>query len=167
MSEDQASPSNGGNEDGATPPAAQFEAITSQEDFEKRLGERLARERAKYSDYRDLKAKAAKLDELEEASKTELQRITERAETAEKALAQAQFDALRSEVAATKGVPAAHLVGTTREELEAHADELIEWRDQNSGPRTPRVDPNQGRGNALPLNGDGLEMALRNKLGIA
>ena len=34
--------------------------------------DRLKREREKYSDYEDLKAKAAKFDEAEEANKTEL-----------------------------------------------------------------------------------------------
>ena len=35
------------------------------------VGDRLKRDRAKYSDYDDLKAKAAKFDELEEANKSE------------------------------------------------------------------------------------------------
>ena len=35
-----------------------FAAITSQEEFDKRLSERLTRERAKFADYADLKAKA-------------------------------------------------------------------------------------------------------------
>ena len=43
------------------------------------VGKRLAEEKGKYADYDVLKAKALKFDEAEEASKTELQKATERA----------------------------------------------------------------------------------------
>lgn len=55
--------------------ASEFTPITSQEDLDRKLGERLARERSKYADYDDLKAKAAKFDEADAASKTELQKL--------------------------------------------------------------------------------------------
>lgn len=62
-----------------TPPAGgpTFEAITSQEDLDRRIGERLARERAKFSDYDDLKDKASKFDELQASKKDELQKAQE------------------------------------------------------------------------------------------
>lgn len=67
----------------ADPPA--FAAITSQEDFDRRIQDRIARVKATPpSDYEDLKAKAAKLAELEEANKTELEKAQERAEKAER-----------------------------------------------------------------------------------
>jgi hypothetical protein len=72
--------------------------------------------------------KAKRLDELEEASKSEQQKLMERAEAAEKAAADAQSRLLRAEVAAQKGLTAqmaARLVGSTKEELEADADELL------------------------------------------
>lgn len=50
----------------------------TQEELDAILGERIARERAKYSDYNDLKEKAAKFDEYEEATKSDLQKATER-----------------------------------------------------------------------------------------
>lgn len=50
---------------------AKFEPITSQEDLDKRLGERLARERAKYGDYDDLKKKAAAHDKALEDAKSD------------------------------------------------------------------------------------------------
>lgn len=123
-----------------------FDPITSQEEFDKRLASRLNRERAKFSDYDELKAKSTKLDELEAANKTELQKLTERAEAAEKRAATAEFDSLRASVAAAKGVPASNLSGNTREEMEAAADELIAWRDQNSTPKpkTPVRDLKSG-----------------------
>lgn len=50
-----------------TPPA-------SQADLDRIVEQRLARERSKFADYDELKAKAAKVDELEQASKSELQK---------------------------------------------------------------------------------------------
>jgi hypothetical protein len=55
----------------------------SQEEVDRIVGDRLARDRQKYADYDDLKAKAAKLDDLEAANKTELERAIARAEKAE------------------------------------------------------------------------------------
>jgi hypothetical protein len=57
-----------GDESTYTPPA-------SQEDLNRIVEQRLARERGKYADYDDLKAKAAKFDEADAASKTELQKL--------------------------------------------------------------------------------------------
>src|SRR5690625_5621930 len=65
-----------------------FEAITSQEDFDRRLADRLRREREKYADYDDLKAKAYKLAEIEEANKTEEQKKAERGAELEKKLSE-------------------------------------------------------------------------------
>lgn len=58
-----------------TPPEGDtFVAPTSQDEFDRMVGARLARERAKYADYEDLKAKASKFDEVDAASKSELQK---------------------------------------------------------------------------------------------
>ncbi|WIB69794.1 hypothetical protein [Curtobacterium sp. MCBD17_026] len=78
--------------------------------------------------------KAKKFDEHEEANRTELEKAQARADAAEKAIAERDAkDAavtLRDEVAAAKGfadrkISASALRGATREELEAHADELL------------------------------------------
>jgi hypothetical protein len=58
-----------------TPPEGGFKAPESQEALERILGERVARERARFADYDDLKAKAARLDEVDKASKTEVQKL--------------------------------------------------------------------------------------------
>ena len=118
------------------PKTPTFEAITSQEQLDKVVGQRVARERAKFANYDDLKTKAEEFDKLQEASKSELQKANERASAAEKRAEQAEFASLRSDVARTKGVPASSLTGSTKEELEASADELIAWRDQNA-PKPP------------------------------
>jgi hypothetical protein len=78
--------------------------------------------------------KAKRFDELEEQNRTELEKITARAEAAEKIIADQKAatdrDKLRDDIAKEKKfeerkVPATALRGSTREELEAHADELL------------------------------------------
>ena len=69
-----------------------------------------------------------KLKEFEDRDKTEAQRLTERVEAAEKRALEMETSALRLEVAAEKGLSPAQarrLVGATREELEADADDLL------------------------------------------
>jgi hypothetical protein len=62
-------------------PVDGFKPITTQEELNSVIGDRV--KRAKPADYDDLKAKAAKLDQLESDAKPELERLTERASTAE------------------------------------------------------------------------------------
>jgi hypothetical protein len=123
MPEEQAqNESNDGGNSGFTPPA-------SQDELNKIISERVARERAKFADYTDLKSKAAKFDELDQASKTEQERLTERLAAAEARAAETESRALRLEVASENGLTptqAKRLVGSTREELEADAKELLE-----------------------------------------
>ena len=110
-------------------------------------------------------AEAAKrLALLEEANKTEAEKNAERLAAAEKRAAELETKALRAEVANAKGVPAALLTGSTQEELEAAADALIAFRGETAtGPYVPA----EGKSpQALALNGDGIEQALRQKLGI-
>lgn len=69
-----------------------------------------------------------KLQEFEDRDKTEAQKLTERADAAERRAVEVEGRALRLEVAAEKGLTPAQakrLVGATREELEADADELL------------------------------------------
>ena len=120
-----------------------FKAPASQEELDRIVQKRIDRERSKFSDYDELKAKAARLSELEEASKSELQKAQERAEAAEKALAEATATAVRAEVSAAKGVPVALLSGDTREALEASADALLAFRDETA--RKGNYAPNEGR----------------------
>lgn len=72
---------------------------------------------------------AEKLAAFEDRDKTEAQRLTDRADAAEKRATELEARALRLEVAAEQGLNAAQakrLVGATREELEADAKELLE-----------------------------------------
>lgn len=99
--------------------------------------EREARKQAE----RQLRDVQKALKEYEDRDKSELQKALERAETAERQAAEAQFSALRSKVAAAKGVPASSLTGTTEDELNASADELIAWRDANKPAAAPPKRP--------------------------
>lgn len=70
--------------EGTEAPEGEGEAKTlTQSEIDEIVERRLARERQKYADYDDLKAKASELEELQEAEKTELQREQEAREAAE------------------------------------------------------------------------------------
>ena len=93
-----------------------FEPITSQDALDRIIGQRVDRERKKFTGFDELKAKAAEFDKFQEASKSELQKATERATALEQELARERERAGKANVAAAKGVPASALTGTTEEE---------------------------------------------------
>jgi dsDNA-specific endonuclease/ATPase MutS2 len=110
------------------PEGGDWKAPASQEELDRIIAARLAREKAHYADYDDLKAKAEKFEKALKAGKTELQNAIDRAVAAEKAASESAAEALRSSVALVKRLTPAQakrLVGSTREELEADADELL------------------------------------------
>lgn len=128
----------------STDAAKDFQAITSQEAFDAAIQARIARERAKFNDYDELKAKADKFKEFEDAQKTEAQRAQERLAAAEKRAVELELKATRAEVAAAKGIPVELLSGGTREELEAAADALIQFRGEQAPAGGLRV-PGEGK----------------------
>jgi hypothetical protein len=115
---------------------------------------------------------AERLAVFEDRDKSEAQRLTERAEAAEKRAMDLESRALRLEIASEKGLTTAQakrLVGSTREELESDADDLIAtFPKPVDDPLVPPSLDLGPRGPAsTPLNGDPLERALRNAIGIA
>jgi hypothetical protein len=98
------SPDEGGNDSGETPAADEFRAITSQEDLNRVLDDRLKRERSKYADYGDLKAKATKLDEIENANRTEAERAQARISELETQVQAERLGAVRFQIAAEYGL---------------------------------------------------------------
>ena len=98
---------------------------------QKRLGE----EKAKYENYEELKAKAQKFDQIEEELKSELQKATERADSLQAELDKMKkADAvrtLREEVSKETGVPANLLHGSTKEECEAQAKDILAYAKPN------------------------------------
>ncbi len=97
-----------------------------------------------------------RLKDLEDRDKTETQRLTDRVEAAEKAASGHEATALRLSVAFDKGLTAQQakrLVGTSRDELEADADEIR--RDFPTPPGTVRLtgSVDQGtRGRGVPVS---------------
>lgn len=111
----------------------QTEKTFTQAELDRIVGERLAREREKYSDYEAIKEKASKLDSIEEANKTELQKATERAAALETELnalkKEKEVKDLRANVAKETGVPENLLTGTTEEECKAQAQAIKAFAD--------------------------------------
>ncbi|MEC4616200.1 hypothetical protein [Tsukamurella tyrosinosolvens] len=146
----------------ATPPAPEkpFEAITSQADLDKIIGQRIARERqqitTEYGDLAALKDKATKFEEGERAKLDEVERLKADLAASVARADAAEFESVRASVAATKGVPPSALTGKTREELEAAADALIAWRGTNEAtPPKPAPDPTNLRSGATGTGASG------------
>ena len=96
------------------------EKIFTQAEANSFLKKEEAKIKAKYSDYAELKEKAAKFDELAEANKTELEKANERA-----AKLQAELDGIkqaaalremREKIATDNNIPVELLTGATEEE---------------------------------------------------
>ena len=122
-------PGQGGNTSGETPAAEEFTPITSQKELNAALKDRLDRERAKFKDYNDIKAKAAKLDEIEQANLSELEKANGRITTAESERDSAKAEALRLRTAVTHGISledADLFLTGTDEDLEA----LSAWNEE-------------------------------------
>lgn len=113
--------------------AEQTPKTFTQEDVNRIVANRVS----KYSDYEELKAKAAKFDEAEEAQKTELEKAQERANKLQSELdgikAAEELRKMRNEVSKQTGVPAELLTGTTEEECREQANGIIQFRDQKPG----------------------------------
>lgn len=150
MSEDAKNTANAGDNTGNA--SEGFKAPTSQAELDRIVQSRLERERAKFADYDDLKAKAAEFEKFEESQKSELQKAQERAEAAERALGEVQSKAVRAEVAAAKGVPVELLTGDSKESLEASADAILAFRDQTA--RKGNYAPSEGRSTTDSVNSE-------------
>lgn len=111
---------------------------------------------------------ADKLKSIEDASKTEVQKMSDRLTEAQSKLKgyedRDQIHGWATEIVKDSHVPAEALRGTTREELEAHFQQLKSLIPEPSNTdRTPV--PSEGQGEGLALNGSGIEDALRRALG--
>lgn len=101
------------------------------------ISDRLKRERAKYEGFDEIKKKAEKLDEIEEASKTELQKATEKALSLEaeikKMKAAEAVRAAKEKVANELGVPITLLQGETEETCREQAAAILDFAKNRSG----------------------------------
>ena len=124
------------NQEQAT--STEVEKTFNQSELDAIISDRLKREREKYADYDALKEKATRLDEIEEASKTELQKATERAERLESELTQMkkaeEIRQIRDKVATTTGVPASLLSGETEDACTEQAKAILSFKSSSSYP---------------------------------
>ena len=81
MSETGTSTQGGNTTSEPTPGAGDFKPITSQDELNRIIGERV--KRAKPADYDELRTKAARLDDIEQANKSEIEKANERVTKAE------------------------------------------------------------------------------------
>jgi hypothetical protein len=99
-------------------------------------------------------ALAARLKEYEDRDKSEGEKLTDKLTAAEQRAVAAEQRAMRLEVAASKGLTPAQakrLVGDTKEELEADADEILEAFPTKAGSPPPSNKPSpSGRGGTDP-----------------
>lgn len=107
---------------------SQFTPITSQEQLDKLIGGRINQVKAQFADYEDLRNKAAEYDKAQESAKTESQKLAEERDTFKSQAEKAAGDLMRLQIGLDKGLTPAQarrLVGATKEDLEADADDLL------------------------------------------
>lgn len=104
------------------------EKTFTQAEVNRLIKDRLERERSKYADYDDLKAKAGEADK----SKTQLDKLSEQIGSLTERAERAEAREMRAKVIADKKIPpslAKRLQGKTEDELKADADELLaDWK---------------------------------------
>ena len=127
-----------------TPAPQQPEKVFTQTELDAIVKDRLARERGKFADYEEIKAKAAKYDEQTEANKSELQKATERAQALEaelNGLKKAEsIRAIREKVAREAGIPTSSLAlitGDTEETCLEQAKLIQSILKPNAYPQVP------------------------------
>lgn len=163
MSEDNTATAEADNA-GFTPPA-------TQEEFNRIINERVKREREKYADYGDLKAKASKLDEIEKANQSELERAQQEAAAARAELEAERLNARRLQIANDHKITGDYLdllSGSDEQELTEKATKIAALIAAQEAPQSgvrELVVPGEGKSPAA-LNSDELEAALRSSLGV-
>lgn len=112
----------------------------------------------------------AKLDEINRANESALERAQREAQEAKEAATKATLDALRFRIAAEAGITENVDLILTAGDEETMRKQAALWATRTSDTTAagPRPDLTQGgSGNPLALNSDGLEDALKTKLGIS
>jgi hypothetical protein len=131
--------------------------------FDKAYVEKIRREAAGYRT-RAQEAEA-RAKEFEDRDKSEQEKAAERTQAAEKRAQEAEAKVLRAEVAAAKGVPAKlakFLTGSSKEDLETSADELLSELKPAGGGTS--FDGGAREGGQTPPLGD-IDAAIRHAAG--
>ncbi|MEU6661253.1 hypothetical protein [Streptomyces sp. NPDC046821] len=127
---------------------------------------RTAAEKTARASQKQAEDMAKKLKEYEDAQKSDLDKLTERATSAETSAADATAKLLRYEVAAAKKLPAewaARLQGSSKEDLEADADSLLEALGAQQQRNTPSYDGGVRQSASAPTDMNAL---IRQKAGL-
>ena len=113
---------------------SEFKPITTQEDFDNAIKERLSREKSKYSDYDQLKSRVAELEEENVGLKSTIEATNQSKAYTDKQLEELQSQiagyetaSLRTRIALQYGLPydlADRLQGTDEESFKADAERL-------------------------------------------
>lgn len=140
------------------PVVSEYKPPASQEELDRIIADRLGRQKSKFSDYDDLKAKADKLAEFEDAQKTEQQRLTDQLKAAqeqsaqfEQQLTRTQAESQRNALAARYGIGPdyfRYIVGDTPEEREEAAVGIAQMLQAAKGV-TPTAPPSNRPQEAL------------------
>lgn len=120
---------------------SEFKPITTQEEFDNAIKERLAREKSKYSDYDQLKSRVTELEEENVGLKSTIEANNQSKADADKQLEDMQKQiagyetaSLRTRVALQHGLPydlADRLQGTDEESFKADAERLAGFMKSN------------------------------------
>lgn len=121
------------------------EPVTTQEQLDKIVKDRLEREREKvrseFSDYDDLKAKALKLDELEMSGSEELKKALAEVDNLKGELQtrdeNAKLQQMRKQVAKDTGVPEDLIQGADEESMKTFAEAVAAFAKTPSAPIIP------------------------------
>lgn len=121
------------------------EPVTTQEQLDKIVKDRLEREREKvrseFSDYDDLKAKAEKLDELEKSGSEELKKALAEVDNLKGELQtrdeNAKLQQMRKQVAKDTGVPEDLIQGADEESMKTFAEAVAAFAKKRSAPIIP------------------------------
>lgn len=126
--------------------ADDFTPITTQDDLNRVIDERINRERAKYADYKDLKAKAAELDRIKNDNQSETDKLAGQIKDLQTQLEASNLSALRARIQASHGISdedaGLFLTGSDEDTLTRQAQALAK-RDGDRKKKPPFV-PTQG-----------------------
>lgn len=112
----------------------EFKIIESQEELDKLIGERIARERSKYADYEELKKKTTEYDELVSKLNEENKALNEKVlasstliDDLNKKVDKYEMDSVKTKVCLDMGLPyemANRLNGANEEEIRTDAENM-------------------------------------------
>ena len=125
---------------GSNTAGAGAEKTFTQAELDAIIGDRLAREKAKYTDYDSLKEKAEQFDKLQEEGKTELQKANDKAASLQKELDQLKsannVRKAREKVSQEMSVPVELLTGEDEETCKKQAEAILKFAKPKSYPGT-------------------------------